>query len=80
MDKIPLTIVTCCILHNICIEVRDDVDVDPEDDDPDELPSLPGHMNREFTLNQKFRCSKCDNFKKWYFCKDTFKSDLFLVQ
>ena len=47
VDKIPLTIITCCILHNICIEVRDDVDVDPEDDDPDELAALPGHMNRE---------------------------------
>ena len=32
---------------NICIEVRDDVDVDPEDDEPDELPPLPGHVNRE---------------------------------
>ena len=47
VDKIPLTIITCCILHNICIEVRDDVEVDPEDDDPDDLPPLPGHMNRE---------------------------------
>ena len=28
-------------------EVHDDVDVDPEDDGPDELPPLPGHMNRE---------------------------------
>lgn len=47
VDKIPLTIITCCILHNICIEVRDDVDVDPEDDDADELPPLSGHMNPE---------------------------------
>jgi len=47
VDKIPLTIITCCILLNICIEVRDDVDVDPEDDDPDELPPLPGQMNPE---------------------------------
>ena len=47
VDKIPLTTITCYILHNICIEVRDDVDVDPEDDHPDELPPLPGHMNRE---------------------------------
>ncbi|XP_020621346.1 protein ALP1-like [Orbicella faveolata] len=47
VDKIPLTIITCCILHNICIEVCDDVDVDPKDDDPDELPPLPGHMNCE---------------------------------
>ena len=47
VDKIPLTIITCCILHNICIEVHDDVDVDPADDDPDELPPLPGHTNRE---------------------------------
>ena len=47
VDKIPLSIIACCILHNICIEVRDDVDVDPEDDEPDELPPLPGHLNRE---------------------------------
>ena len=26
---------------------RDDVDVDPEDDEPDELPPLPDHLNRE---------------------------------
>ena len=56
VDKIPLTTITCCILHNICIEVRDDVDVDPEDDDPDELPPLPGHMNRErFRLRNKIK-------------------------
>ena len=42
VDKIPLTIKTCCILHNICIEVCDNVDVDLEDDDPDNLPPLPG--------------------------------------
>ena len=47
VDKIPLTIIVCCILHNICIDVRDDVDVDPEDDEPDELPPLPGHVNHE---------------------------------
>ena len=47
VDKIPLTITTCCILHNICIEVRDDVDVDPAGDDPDEFTPLPGHMNGE---------------------------------
>ena len=47
VDKIPLTIVTCCIMHNLSIEVRDDVNVDPEDDDPDELPSFRGHMNCE---------------------------------
>ena len=47
MDKIPLSIIASCVLHNICIEVCDDVYVDPEDDEPDELPPLPGHMNRE---------------------------------
>ena len=47
VDKIPLTITTCCILHNICIEVRDNVDVDPAGDDPDEFTPLPGHMNDE---------------------------------
>ena len=47
MDEVPLTIINYCILHNICIEVHDDMDVNPEDDDPDELPPLPGRMNRE---------------------------------
>ena len=47
VDKVPLTILACCILHNICIEVRDDVDVDPQDNEQDVLPPLPGHVNRE---------------------------------
>ena len=47
MDKVPLTIIACCILHNICIDIRDDVDVDPEHDEPDELLPLPGHVNSE---------------------------------
>ena len=47
IDKIPFTVIACCILHNICIDIRDDVDVDPEHDEPDDLPPLPGHVNGE---------------------------------
>ena len=46
IDKIPLTIIACCILHNICIDIRV-VDVDPQNDVTDELPPLPGHVNSE---------------------------------
>lgn len=34
-------------MHNICIDIWDDVYVDPEHDEPDELLPLPGHMNSE---------------------------------
>ena len=40
-------ILAFCILHNIYIEVRDNVDVDPQDDEQDVLPPLPGYVNRE---------------------------------
>lgn len=40
VDKVPLTIITSCILHNICIEVCDNVDVDPEDDPEQDQGSL----------------------------------------
>lgn len=45
MDKVPLPFITCCILHNICIDILDDVGVDPEYDEPDELLPLLGHEN-----------------------------------
>ena len=35
------------MLHNICIDIVDDVDVDPEHDEPDELLPLLGHENSE---------------------------------
>lgn len=38
-SKVPHTILTCCILHNICIlrgnEVKDDASSDNENDDDD---------------------------------------------
>ena len=40
IDEIPFTIITC-ILHNICIGIRN-VYVDPEHDELDGLPLLPG--------------------------------------
>jgi len=47
VDKVPLPFIACCILHNICIDILDDVDVDPEHDEPDELLPLLGHENSE---------------------------------
>ena len=38
IDKIPQTIIACCILHNICIDVHDGMDVDRHDDGPNHLP------------------------------------------
>lgn len=40
VDNVPLTIVTSCILHNVCIEVRCNVDMDPEDDPDQDQGSL----------------------------------------
>ena len=28
VDKVPFTIITCCILHNICLEVNDGTEID----------------------------------------------------
>ena len=55
--KIPQTIIACCILHNICLNIHDDTDVDPHNDGPNPLPPLPGHdANREGTrLRNKIR-------------------------
>lgn len=50
IDKIPQTIIACCILHNICLNMHDDTDVDPHNDGPNPLPPLPGHdANHEGT-------------------------------
>ncbi len=42
-DRIPDTIIACCVLHNICILRGDELDIDDSDDDDDEGgPPLPG--------------------------------------
>ena len=40
-------VIACYILHNIYLDIRDDVDVGPEHDEPDELLPLLGHVNSE---------------------------------
>ena len=35
-DRVPQTIITCCILHNICIHMDDQLDDDDDDDDDDD--------------------------------------------
>lgn len=33
VDKVPSTIITCCILHNICLEVNDGIEIDVANDE-----------------------------------------------
>ena len=35
-DRIPDTIIACCILHNICIVIGDRYEIDNDDDDDDD--------------------------------------------
>lgn len=44
VDKVPSTIITCCILHNICISVNDDTEIDPVNDGNNVNGPLPGHI------------------------------------
>ena len=44
MDKVPSTIITCGILHNICLEVNDGTEIDVASDEDVFLGvPLPGH-------------------------------------
>ena len=35
-DRVPDTIVACCVLHNICLLANDDTEIDPFDSDDDD--------------------------------------------
>ena len=35
-DRVPKTIITCCILHNICIYMDDELEEDDDDDESDD--------------------------------------------
>lgn len=41
IDKIPQTVIACCILHNICLNIHDETEVDPHNDGPYPPPPLP---------------------------------------
>ena len=44
VDKVPSTIITCCILHKICLEVNDGTEIDVANDEDGFLRvPLPGH-------------------------------------
>ena len=44
VDKVPSTVITCCILHNICQEVSDGTEIDVASDEDGFLGvPLPGH-------------------------------------
>lgn len=44
VDKVPSTIITCCVLHNICLEVNDGTEIDVANDEDGFLGvPLPGH-------------------------------------
>ena len=44
LDKVPSSIITCCILHNICLEVNDGTEIDVANDEDGFLGvPLPGH-------------------------------------
>ena len=43
VDKILQTIIACCILHNICLNIHDEANVDPHNDGPYSLFPPPGH-------------------------------------
>ena len=47
--RVPTTVIACCVLHNLCIEIEDDAtiepvfiqeDVDLDDEDGDDLPTV----------------------------------------
>lgn len=44
VDKVPSTIITCCILHNICLTLNDDTEIDAVNDDNNANGPLPGHL------------------------------------
>ena len=48
VKKIPQTIIACCILRNICLNIHDKANVGPHNDGPYPLIPLIGHdANRE---------------------------------
>lgn len=37
VQKIPYVIIACCVLHNICINLKDDISIESDNREPDEL-------------------------------------------
>ena len=44
ISSIPLTILACCVLHNICIVVGNPSRIDPVEDDDEDEDSFNGNM------------------------------------
>ena len=42
ISRVPKTILTCCILHNLCLRFDDDIQEDDDDDDGDGHAPPPG--------------------------------------
>lgn len=59
-QRIPDTVIACCVFHNICIMLGDEYDGDPDDDDDDDDDAtVPNEVARgvrqaviEFLANQ----------------------------
>ena len=44
MGHVPQTIITCCILHNICMHMDDQLDEDDDDTDDDDDDGGDGYL------------------------------------
>ena len=74
MDKVPSTIITCCILHNICLEVNDGTEIDvASDEDGFFGVTLPGHDILKCGLKCIFlKCRWCktkEHYKRHFVLK-----------
>lgn len=46
-NRVPKTIITCCILHNICIYMDDELEEDDDDDESDDDDDGVGHLRAD---------------------------------
>ena len=55
VDKIPQTIIACCILHNICLNIHDEANGDPHNDGLYPLLPLPDANRESAKLRNRIR-------------------------
>lgn len=67
VDKVPSTIITCCILHNICSNLNDDTEFEAVNDGNgnNALP-LQGHANREMEQGYEITFWTCYSESFYY--------------